>query len=142
MGQIHFFYNSVQPNIPCRNNLKMFIAKLFIIEKKKLQSLNYIFCTDDFLLDINNRYLKHDFLTDIITFELADKREPTIGEIYISVERVRENSKGLSRTFKEEIHRVIFHGALHLCGYGDETPEEQKKMREMEDKYLYLYFNK
>jgi probable rRNA maturation factor len=142
MAQIHFFYNAVQPNLPCRKQLKLFITKLFITEKKKLQSLNYVFCTDDFLLDVNKRYLNHNFFTDIITFELAGKGQPTVGEIYISTDRVKDNANKLGCSFKEEIHRVIFHGVLHLCGYKDKTVAEQKKMREMEDKYLGLYFNK
>lgn len=140
MAQILFFYNTVQPYLPHRAQLKLFIAKLFLAERKKLQSLNYIFCTDDFLLDVNKAYLNHDFFTDIISFELASKKEPTIGEIYISVDRVRENAKNLGCSFKEEIHRVIFHGALHLCGYKDKTVAEQNKMRNLEDQYLDLYF--
>jgi probable rRNA maturation factor len=139
MLPIQFFYNDVQPNIKDRTKLRLFIVQIFKSEHKPLQSLTYVFCTDDYLLSINKSFLKHNFFTDIITFELSNKNKPSNGEIYISVDRVRDNAKNLGCSFKEEIHRVIFHGALHLCGYKDKTAAEQKKMREMEDKFLNLY---
>jgi probable rRNA maturation factor len=123
-----------------RSSLKVFIVTLFKKEKKKLASLNYIFCSDEYLLDINKQYLKHDFYTDIITFGLSEPGEPITGEIYISIDRVRDNSLQFKTTLKKEIHRVIFHGALHLCGYRDKRKEEEMLMRKMEDKYLSLYF--
>ena len=127
-------------NLTERTRLKSFVEAIFKKEKKKLQHLQYIFCSDNYLLDINKTYLNHDFYTDIISFDLSDKGEPTLGEIYISVERVIDNANNFDSSFKEEIHRVIFHGALHLCGYKDKSPKEEIEMRKMEDKYLSLYF--
>ena len=141
MLPVQFFYNNVQPNIKDRTKLRLFIVQIFKREHKPLQSLTYVFCTDDYLLSINKSFLKHNFFTDIITFELSDKNKPCNGEIYISVDRVKDNAQKLSCSFKEEIHRVIFHGVLHLCGYKDKTVGEQNRMREAEDKYLNLYFN-
>ena len=88
---------------------------------------------------MNNQYLGHNYFTDIITFNLAEKGQPIAGEIYISVDRVSENARDLKVTFKEEMLRVIFHGILHLCGYGDKTKAETKEMRTREDYYLKKY---
>ena len=140
MAIIHFFYNNIQAHILQRNYLKSFIQDLFVKEKRQLQSLNYIFCTDTFILGINKTYLDHDYFTDVITFHLSNKDQPIIAEIYISVDRVRENAKALGVSYKKEIHRVIIHGALHLCGYNDKSKAEQIEMRKLEDAYLILYF--
>ena len=106
-----------------------------------MQSINYIFCTDKRLLEINRQFLKHDYFTDIITFDLSTT-DRTEAEVYISVDRVRENAKDLDSTFKAEILRVIFHGALHLCGYDDKATSAAKKMRKREDYYLNLFLGK
>jgi probable rRNA maturation factor len=119
-----------------RRELKVFLANIFRKEGAKLNELNYIFCPDEYLLGINQQYLKHDFYTDIITFNLAEKGQPVSGEIYISVDRVRENAKTLGTSFREEMLRVIFHGVLHLCGYKDKTKQQEKEMRGREDYYL------
>ncbi len=102
-------------------------------------SVNYIFCSDEKLLQVNRDFLQHDYYTDIITFELSGKNRPVEAEIYISVDRVRDNAKTHGTSVKEELHRVIFHGALHLCGYKDKTKSQARVMREMEEKYLKLY---
>jgi len=140
MGQINFFWVAVRGFLPNRTELKTFIRGIFKREGKKMEGLLYIFCDDRYLLDINKRYLKHEDFTDIISFDLSS--DPTLihGEIYISVERVRENAAKLGVSFKEELHRVVFHGALHLCGYKDKLKSDQLIMREMEDRYLGLYF--
>lgn len=101
--------------------------------------MQYVFCSDEYLLEINRQYLQHDFYTDIISFELGDSFV-TEGEIYISVDRIRENAGILGKTIKEELHRVIFHGALHLCGYKDKLKKDQLEMRKKEDRYLQKYF--
>lgn len=136
---VHFHFLEVQFSFTQRTALKQFLINLFKKEKKPLESLNYIFCSDEHLLDINNNYLQHNYYTDIVTFELSETNK-TVGDIYISVDRVKDNAENLEQSFKRELHRVIFHGALHLCGYRDKTTKEQEKMREMEDKYLKLYF--
>jgi rRNA maturation RNase YbeY len=119
-----------------RTRLKQFIQSLFKKEGKRLAELQYIFCSDKYLLEINRQYLKHDFYTDIITFDLSEKNQPINAEIYISVDRVRENAREFSSSLRSELHRVIFHGALHLCGYRDKTTVQKKQMREMEEQYL------
>jgi probable rRNA maturation factor len=124
-----------------RNNLKNFIELLFKKENRRLNSISYIFCSDDYLLKINKLHLKHDYYTDIITFDLSDHPNKLNAEIYISVERVKDNAKTHQQFFKKELHRVIFHGALHLCGYKDKTKHESERMRYKEEKYLNLYFN-
>ena len=121
-----------------RRALKDFIVRKLRGEGIALDHLSYVFCNDEYLLGINRDFLQHDFYTDIVTFDLSDGEELT-GEIYISVDRVRENAATYKKSFKEEIHRVIFHGALHLCGYKDKTKKEEGLMREMEEKWLRAY---
>jgi rRNA maturation RNase YbeY len=111
-----------------------------MMEGKDFLSLNYIFCSDNYLLGINNEFLQHDDYTDIITFCLSGSKEPINGEIYISTDRVKDNARIHGVAINEEIHRVIFHGALHLCGFNDKKSAEKKEMRFQEDKYLKLYF--
>jgi len=102
--------------------------------------IGYIFCDDQFLLDINRRFLQHDTFTDTITFPTSENHKIISGEIYISVERVKENAEKNRTSFEEEIHRVIVHGILHLIGYGDKGDDEKLVMREKEDYYLsFLY---
>ena len=140
--KIHFHLLQGGFSLRERSSLKSFIETLFKKEKKKLQALNYIFCSDEYLLQINKQYLRHDFYTDIITFGLSEPDEPINAEIYISVDRVRENAGQFKTTLRKEMHRVIFHGALHLCGYRDKKKKEEILMRQMENKYLGLYFKK
>lgn len=137
-SNISFFYE-VPVALNNRTALKEFIKSLFKREGVSLDSLNYVFCSDRRLLEINKQYLQHDFFTDIITFGLSEKGAPVNGEIYISVDRVRDNAINHDETFKRELHRVIFHGALHLCGYGDKTKSEIKLMRGKEEQYLKKY---
>ena len=137
---IKFFFQDVKISISGRNKLKLFIVSVFRREKKPLRSLNYVFCSDEHLLEINRRFLIHDYFTDIISFNLAEKGVPVEGEIYISVDRVKDNAKRMGLTVKEELHRVIFHGALHLCGYKDKTNSEKKSMSVAENKHLEFYF--
>lgn len=140
--QIKFFHINHDITLRKRGQLKSFLGLLFKEEGIKIQTLNYIFCSDNYLLNINKLYLKHQFLTDIITFNLAEKLKPIEGEIYISNPRVRENAQKLKVSINSEIHRVIFHGALHLCGYEDKSIKESLNMRKREDFYLKLYFGK
>ncbi len=137
-SKVCFFFQDAKASLTDRINLKKHIRFIFNNEGKKLESLNYIFCTDIALLEINRKYLKHDFYTDIITFDLSET-ETVRAEIYISLDRVRENALKLGISFKSELHRVIFHGILHLCGYNDKTIAEKKKIREKEDYYLNKY---
>lgn len=140
-SRVKFFFLTPTPSLKNRKELKSFLVSLFNNEKKKLQSLNYVFTDDNDLFEINKKYLNHNSLTDIITFDLSEKGEPITAEIYISVERVKENAFSHQASFKNELHRVIFHGALHLCGYNDKASSQVNKMRKKENKYLYEYFS-
>ena len=122
-----------------RRRLKLFLARLFQKEGRSLAELQYIFCSDEYLLAINQQYLDHDFYTDIITFDLSEKNHPINAEIYISVDRLRENALKYDNPLKKELHRVMIHGALHLCGYMDKTPPQQAEMRKLEGKWLKAY---
>lgn len=139
-SRVNFFFDGVSLNIRDRKELKRFIISIFKSERKKLGSLNYVFSNDKSVQLINKEYLNHKALTDIITFELSEKDTPIIGEIYISIDRVKENSRHYGTSFSNELHRVIFHGALHLCGFSDKTESEVTEMRKKEGYYLRKYF--
>ncbi len=124
-----------------RNRLKSFLASTAISAKRPLGSLNIIFCSDEHLLGINRDYLQHDYYTDIITFDLSpSSKSPLEAELYISIDRVKENASILGQPLYRELHRVIFHGLLHLLGYKDKQKKDQTLMREMEDRLLAEYF--
>ena len=132
---IHFFYENTSEII--EENIKPWIEKIIITEEKRLGEINYIFCDDEYLLKINQDYLQHDYYTDIITFD--NVRGKTIsGEIFVSLQRIKDNASLISKNYEEEKKRVTAHGILHLCGYKDKTEEEQKTMRAKEDFYLSL----
>jgi probable rRNA maturation factor len=139
-SKVCFFFETKEFSLENRQALKACIESLFKKERKPLDSLNYIFCTDKRLLEINRQFLKHDYYTDIITFDLS-AGPATTGEIYISIDRVKDNARTLGTSIKSELHRVIFHGALHLCGYGDKKKEEVVVMRSKEDYWLSRYFS-
>jgi probable rRNA maturation factor len=134
--QLHFVSKF---NLPSRGRLKAFIPSIFRKEKKTLESIDFIFCDDHYLLELNREFLEHDYYTDILSFRLSSAGKPLVAEIYISIDRVRDNAKNLNSSFKSELHRVIFHGILHLCGYKDKSPSDILKMRTMEDKWLKRY---
>ncbi|THU41935.1 rRNA maturation RNase YbeY [Niastella caeni] len=125
-----------------RTLVKDVIRDLFKKEKTRLETLQYIFCSDEYLLEINKQHLQHNYYTDIITFDLSDKPNAVTGEIYISVDRVKDNAQTYKVPLKHELLRVIFHGALHLCGYKDKSEKDQALMRKAEDKYLQYYLSK
>ena len=126
-----------------RKRLKLFLLDTFIKEGYQSDKLNIIFCSDDFLKSINIKFLKHDYYTDIITFDLSASGSNAVsGEIYISIDRVKENAVTLKQPYNREIHRVILHGVLHLCGYKDKKISEQRVMRDKENNYLSKYFKR
>jgi rRNA maturation RNase YbeY len=133
---IYFDYEDTDFELPDAEKTAQWIEKIIAKEGKSLGSLSYVFCDDGFLHQINVEYLNHDTLTDIITFPLSEDDNQITGELYISVERVADNAKDLGNTFEEELRRVVIHGVLHLCGYGDETDEEETLMRQKEDEAL------
>ena len=138
--EVHFFFADKNVALTDRTQLKSFIKSIFKKENKLASSLTYVFCSDEYLLDINKQFLQHDYYTDIITFDLSSTKGVIEGEVYISIDRVKDNASQLGTTIKNELHRVIFHGVLHLCGYKDKKPAAEKMMRAAEDKYLKLYF--
>jgi rRNA maturation RNase YbeY len=124
-----------------RKRLKAYLGLLASEEKKKIGQLDIIFCSDAYLLAINKSYLNHNYYTDIITFDLTpNQNEPTTGEIYISIETIKSNALLYKTTIENELHRVIFHGVLHLCGFKDKKPEEKKTMTRKENQHLEQYF--
>lgn len=139
-SKVKFFFLTSNQGLKNRKDLKRFLISIFNKEKKKLEAINYIFTDDKNLLKINKQYLNHNFLTDIITFDLSDKGQPITAEVYISLKRVKQNASIHQTTFKQELHRVIFHGALHLCGYNDKTDRQRNQMRKKENSYITDYF--
>ncbi|MFT4022410.1 MAG: rRNA maturation RNase YbeY [Flavihumibacter sp.] len=133
---IEFHYLVRDFSFPQRQACKSFIVRLFRKEKLPLSHLRYIFCDDEYLLDINRRFLRHDYYTDIISFPLSAPGEPFEGEVYISIPRVKENAQIEGEPFNRELHRVLFHGALHFCGYKDKSKADQQRMREREEDCL------
>ena len=134
-------FNKADKNATLANRtaLKAFIEKAIKKEGLRIERLQYIFCSDKYLLGINKSYLQHDYYTDIISFDLSETKRKLIGEVYISIDRVKDNAKTHKTSLKEELLRVIFHGALHFCGYKDKKPADIKKMRAQEDKWLKSY---
>ena len=118
------------------SDFSKWLSEVILSENKKEGEINYIFCDDDYLLEINQQYLDHDTLTDIISFDLSETKGKLIGEVYISIDRVKDNAKTHKTSLKEELLRVIFHGALHFCGYKDKTESDAKQMRFKEDNAL------
>jgi rRNA maturation RNase YbeY len=139
MQTVSFHSADRQLTLKNRNKLKQFIACIFEVEDRPLKQLDYIFCSDAYLLQINIDFLQHDYYTDIITFPLSDMHQPIVGEVYVSLDRVKDNAIEHLSTILDETLRVLFHGALHLCGYGDKTPKEIKTMRSKEDYYINLF---
>ena len=134
------FHELEKVKLHSRKTLKKFTANIFLQEGRILETLSIVFCSDEYLLDINKQHLKHDYYTDIITFDLSEtKSSPIVAELYISAERVKENSSTNKVSFTNEIHRVIFHGVLHLCGFGDKSKTDIAVMRSKENEYLNKY---
>lgn len=135
------FFNKADKGTSLTNRtlLKSFIEKQLRKEGIAIEALQYVFCSDDYLLHINKQFLNHDYYTDIISFDLSEEKGVLIGDIYISIDRVKENAKTHGNKYIHELLRVIFHGALHFCGYKDKKPADAKLMRSMEDKWLKAY---
>jgi rRNA maturation RNase YbeY len=119
-----------------KKKIKRWILKSLEEEKKGVNFISFNFCSDNYILELNNSSLKHNYYTDIITFELNFENENIEGDIYISIDRVKENAKVLNESIINELHRVIIHGVLHLCGYKDKSSKESKMMRNKENYYL------
>ena len=136
MPVISFFEEGITYKLKHTTALRQWITQTIKAEGFKLKELTYIFCSDSYLLQINQQYLNHDTYTDIITFDNSDIEKMIVGDIFISIERIRENAAKFNITETDELHRVIIHGALHLLGYKDKTPVTKQKMTQKEDFYL------
>jgi rRNA maturation RNase YbeY len=134
---IFFICHDVSLSSPEEIRWEAWLSHAIVTEGYELARIDYIFCSDEFLLEINRAHLGHDFYTDIITFPL--NANPIMAEIYISVDRVKENATLHQTTFDQELHRVMIHGILHLCGYQDHDEDEKAVIRKKEDYYLSLY---
>ena len=132
------FYSETDFLIDDQEKYSSWISHVISSESRKLGEISYIFCDDDYLLQLNKEYLQHDTLTDIITFDYTVGKI-LHGEIYISIERVKENSILFNVSFPEELRRVMAHGILHLCGYKDKSPQESDMMRSREEEKMKLF---
>lgn len=141
--KVQFFYADINKRIKEATSIKLSIQQLFSDENKILNSINYIFCSDEYLLSINKEHLNHDYYTDIITFDLTENNEDgIIGEVYISIDRIKDNAATLNNTYANELLRVVFHGALHLCGYKDKSKKDELLMRNKENHYIQKHKNR
>lgn len=136
-GKIGFNNIDINSNLKNKKQIRSWLEAVTRKEKKKIGNIDFNFCTDEHLLAINIRYLNHNFYTDIITFDFSENGIVS-GDIYISLERVKENAKTHHTVYSNELMRVLVHGVLHLCGYKDKTRKEAALMREKEDHYLSL----
>lgn len=136
MGAINFFTEDISYQLKDKLKLKRWVKDTITAEGYKLDELNYILCSDAYLLQINQQYLNHDTYTDIVTFDNSEREKRITGDIFISVERTQENAGKYQVSPETELHRVIIHGILHLLGYKDKKPAEKQLMTEKEDFYL------
>lgn len=124
--------------LPNEEQLSNWLSQVILSENKKEGDINYIFCNDEYLLNLNEQYLDHDTLTDIISFDYTVGNE-LHGDIFISIERVRENAQDFNVTFDEELKRVLAHGILHYCGFKDKSEEDEQLMRHKEDEKIKMF---
>jgi rRNA maturation RNase YbeY len=133
---ILYFKEDVRFALRGADDLRSWIRKAAKAEGHRVAEINYIFCSDSYLRNMNRQYLQHDYNTDIITFDNSPGPNLIGGDIFISVDRVKANARTYGSTFTDELHRVMIHGILHLCGYRDKTEKEKAKMREREEYWL------
>ncbi len=136
---INFFNEDIDFKLKGKNNFKVWLKKVAEKEGFTINDLNYIFCSDKYLHKMNLEYLDHDTYTDIITFDNSEDDAIIEGDIFISTERITDNSKNLNTQFEDETKRVIVHGLLHLCGYDDHSVEDKAEMRRLESEYILIF---
>ena len=141
MSNVQFRSADRSLQLPGRSALKAFIAGIFKKEKQALASITYVFCSDAFLLQMNRDFLQHDYYTDIITFDLGTEKKSISGELYISLDRVKDNAVTLGQKFSSEFIRVVAHGLLHLIGFQDKKSEQIVEMRACENESIELYLS-
>jgi len=135
VNNIQIFFEKVQPIKAKKNSIKKQISRVIISESKQVGDISVIFCSDEYLLEINRQFLNHDYYTDVITFDYVEGNVVS-GDVFISLDRIKENSLLFHNQAIMELYRVVFHGVLHLIGYNDKTLEEIKEMRSKEEHYL------
>lgn len=133
---IRFFKEDTSFELSEKQRVKAWIKSIATQEGKQMGELSYIFCSDEYLLQVNREYLNHDYYTDIITFDNAEEEGVIEGDIFVSIDRVRDNATTLQVPFETELRRVLAHGVLHLCGYKDKTPTDEQLMRTKENFYI------
>lgn len=133
---IHFFSEDISYTLKNKGLLRTWIKNTIIEEGFKLKELNFILCSDNYLLSMNQEYLKHNTLTDIITFDNSENKKEIVGDIFISLERIQENAQSFKVKTEDELHRVMIHGTLHLLGYADKEKVAKALMTDKEDLYL------
>jgi rRNA maturation RNase YbeY len=138
MGSIHFFTEDITYSVIKPRKTTSWIKTVIKKEKASLSEINYIFCSDNYLLSLNKQFLNHNTLTDIITFNNSFQKGVLTADIYISIDRVKENADKFNVLFQDEIHRVMIHGVLHLLGFKDKKPAEKALMRKKEEACLSL----
>ena len=142
MQAILFYTQDISFNIPQKTKLRNWITRVILDNgHKTLKGINYVFCSDAYLFELNCDYLNHHTYTDIITFNNSDHENEIEADIFISIDRIRENAEKWEVSFNDELNRVIIHGVLHLLGYKDKTKEDQLLMREKENECLNLLLN-
>lgn len=132
---IRFFVEDSNYRIRQKKIIRIWLSDVIVLEYKTLGDLNIILCTDSFLSELNQKYLSHDTLTDVITFDFSENNVLS-GEIYISIDRIKENASIFGNAVYNELHRIMIHGLLHLCGYHDKSKKEKEQMTRKEDHYL------
>lgn len=139
--EINFFYEEIDFKLSDENKYIFWIIELLKTQNAALSGINYIFCSDDFLLKINKEYLDHDFYTDIISFPYSEFPDPLQGDIFISIDRVMDNAISNGVPSENELLRVMAHGILHFLGYKDKSEKDQHLMRAKEEEMMYLFTN-
>ncbi len=137
---IYFFFEEINFELKEKLNRKRWLKNIATKAGFKIKELNYVFCSDEYLYQINLEYLNHETYTDIITFDNSEKEFDLSGDIFISIDRVNENAKTHNQEIETELSRVLAHGLLHLMGYKDKTKEESTLMRQKEEESISLYF--
>jgi rRNA maturation RNase YbeY len=139
MNEVKFYSADIKIPVKERKHFRECILQVFAREGYKLKRISYVFGTDEFLLNLNRQYLKHDFYTDVLTFLISENNKAIEGEVYMSAERIKENAKIYKLSYQKELLRVMIHGALHLCNYDDQTRKARRFMQQKEDFYIQLY---
>lgn len=136
MPKINFFTEDINYTLKGKTSLKKWIKETIESEGYVLNELNFIFCSDEYLLRVNQDFLQHDYYTDVITFDNSEELKTILGDIFISIDRVKDNAKQNKATTDDELCRIIIHGTLHLLGYRDKTKKAKIEMTKKEDFYL------